>query len=101
MKILVTGSNGLLGQKLTQCLEADQDVHLIATARKPSVVPIEKGEFHLLDISNKEAVEKLFATIKPDVVINTAAMTNVDQCHQDRDGCWKVNVSAVENLVTA
>jgi dTDP-4-dehydrorhamnose reductase len=101
MKILVTGSNGLLGQKLTHRLLADPEVQLIATARKPSVLPIGKAEFHLLDISNKKEVDTLFTSIKPDVVINTAAMTNVDQCHQDREGCWKVNVDAVKNLVTA
>jgi dTDP-4-dehydrorhamnose reductase len=101
MTILVTGSNGLLGQKLTQRLQADPDVQLIATARKPSVVPIDQSEFFLLDISRKEEVDTLFAKVHPDVVINTAAMTNVDQCHQDREGCWKVNVDAVKNLVTA
>jgi dTDP-4-dehydrorhamnose reductase len=99
MKILVTGSNGLLGQKLTQCLSSNAT--LIATARTPSVLPIEHGEFHLLDISDPGQVDQLLGAIKPDVVINTAAMTNVDQCHKDREGCWRVNVDAVRNLVNA
>ena len=45
MKILVTGSNGLLGQKLTALLQRDNSVQLIATAKGKSVIPITKGEF--------------------------------------------------------
>jgi dTDP-4-dehydrorhamnose reductase len=101
MRILVTGSNGLLGQKLTSLLQGDSTVQLIATARSASVIPIEKGEFHLLDITNEEDVDKLVAAIKPDVIINTAAMTNVDQCETEKEACWKNNVSSVESIVKA
>jgi dTDP-4-dehydrorhamnose reductase len=101
MKILVTGSNGLLGQKLTALLEQDNSIHLIATARGKSAVPILKGEFHSLDITEAEAVNQLLSTAKPDVVINTAAMTNVDLCETEHEACWKANVTAVENLVHA
>ncbi len=101
MKILVTGSNGLLGQKLTEYLQQNQEVHLIATAKGNSVLPINRGEFHRLDITDSDAVQKLVSLSKPDVIINTAAMTQVDQCESDREGCWKANVTAVENLITA
>ncbi len=99
MRILVTGSNGLLGQKLTALLQQDPTVQLIATARSASAVPIEKGEFHLLDITNAAEVDAIIASTKPDVIINTAAMTNVDQCETEKEACWKNNVTAVENLV--
>ncbi len=56
MKILVTGSNGLLGQKLTERLQADQSVHLIATARGNTVLPITRGEYHTLDVTDGDAV---------------------------------------------
>lgn len=101
MKILVTGSNGLLGQKLTELLENDPSVTLIATARGKSVLPITKGEFHSLDITDSHAVDEVFARTKPDVVINTAAMTQVDQCETEREACWTANVTSVENLVAA
>ena len=101
MKILVTGSNGLLGQKLTELLEKDNAVHLIATAARPSALPMTKGEFHLLDITDAASVDKIVDSVKPDVIINTAAMTQVDQCETQREECWKANVSAVENLVKA
>jgi len=101
MRILVTGSNGLLGQKVTTLLQQDATVQLIATARSASFIPIEKGEFHLLDITNKDDVDKIVAATKPDVIINTAAMTNVDQCESEKEACWKNNVTSVKNLVAA
>ena len=99
MRILVTGSNGLLGQKLTRLLQEDPNVDLIATARGKSAVKITRGEYHSLDISNRDQVESVLRFTKPDVIINTAAMTQVDDCETQRDACWKANVTAVENLV--
>jgi dTDP-4-dehydrorhamnose reductase len=101
MRILVTGSNGLLGQKLTQLLQQDKDVDLIATARGKSALRIARGEYHMLDISNRHEVEGVLRLTKPDVVVNTAAMTQVDDCEVEREACWKANVTAVEHLVRA
>jgi dTDP-4-dehydrorhamnose reductase len=101
MRILVTGSNGLLGQKLTRLLSEKSDVYLIATARGKSVLPIQQGEYHELDICNSTEVDRVISSTRPDVVINTAAMTNVDQCETDREGCWKANVNSVENVIHA
>lgn len=98
MRILVTGSNGLLGQKLTKRLQEDKDVFLIATARGRSAVKIARGEYHSLDISNREDVESILRFTKPDVIINTAAMTQVDDCETQREACLKANVTAVEYL---
>jgi len=44
-------------------------------------------------------VEAVVRLTEPDVIINTAAMTQVDDCETQRDACWKANVTAVENLV--
>ena len=101
MRILVTGSNGLLGQKLSELLENESTVTLIATAARPSALPIRRGVFHLLDITDAETVDRIVDETKPDVIINTAAMTQVDQCESQREACWKANVSAVKNLVNA
>ena len=99
MRILVTGANGLLGQKLTALLQQDKDVFLIATARGRSAVKIARGEYHSLDISNRDEVEDVLRLTKPEVIINTAAMTQVDDCETQREACWKANVTAVEHLV--
>jgi dTDP-4-dehydrorhamnose reductase len=97
----VTGSNGLLGQKLTNLLERDASVQLVATAAKPLVNALVKGEFRMLDITDADVVSRTIQDTKPDVIINTAAMTQVDQCESERQICWKSNVTAVENLVNA
>ena len=52
-------------------------------------------------MSNAAEVDALFDQLKPDIVIHTAAMTQVDKCESERDACWNLNVKAVENLATA
>ena len=101
MKILVTGANGLLGQKLTMLLDHQSDIHTVATARKPVSYSLIKAEFRILDVTNQKETEKVILEAKPDVVIHTAAMTQVDQCETEREACWKANVTGVENLVNA
>jgi dTDP-4-dehydrorhamnose reductase len=101
MRILVTGSNGLLGQKLTHRLQQDKEIHLIATARGKSVLPLAHGEYHSMDVSNAAQVQDVLQVTKPDILINTAAMTQVDDCETQRDACWKANVTSVEYLARA
>ncbi len=101
MKILVTGSNGLLGQKLTHLLQNEISISFIATARGKSVLPIINGVFESLDITDVAEVDRVISITKPDVIINTAAMTQVDQCETERELCWTANVTSVENLIRA
>ena len=101
-KILITGSNGLLGQKLVYKLIERKDVQLIATSCGANRIVKKDGyTYESLDITNKTEVNKIFTKYKPDVVINTAAMTNVDACETKRDECWALNVEAVQNIVDA
>lgn len=102
MKILVTGSNGLLGQKLIQKLAGAADVQVIATARGGNRLPVTEGYSYVsLDITDQENVNEVFGQYSPDVVIHTAAMTNVDQCETEKEECWKLNVTATEYLLEA
>lgn len=99
MKVLVTGAGGLLGSKLVDLLVRQADVELIATARSPISNLSPKAVFQSLDISVKENVNRVLETVRPDVVINTAAMTQVDDCELNHEKCWEQNVIAVEHLV--
>lgn len=103
MKILITGSNGLLGQKLIDLMSPMQDVKVIATSRGADRYP--KGsatyQYVSLDIQNESEVMSVVSQYQPDCIINTAAMTNVDQCETEKDGCWSLNVKAVEYLIKA
>jgi dTDP-4-dehydrorhamnose reductase len=101
MRILVTGANGLLGQKLIELLVAKPDCYVIATAKSNLIATLPRGEFHSLDITNASEIESVVSKTKPDVIINTAAMTQVDQCEAEKEKCWTANVTAVELLVKA
>jgi dTDP-4-dehydrorhamnose reductase len=101
-KIVITGSNGLLGQKLVYALILRNDVEVIATSvGENRMIKKEGYTYQQLDITNKSEVENIFLKYKPDVIINTAAMTNVDACESKRDECWALNVTAVQNIVDA
>ena len=101
MRILVTGCNGLLGQKLVELISTQRDSYLIATAKSKLIPDLPRGEFHSLDITNATEVDEVVSKTKPDVVINTAAMTQVDQCETEKEKCWLANVTAVEILIDA
>lgn len=101
-KILITGSNGLLGQKLVHLLSAHPDFQTVATARGANRLPINGTyEYKSLDITDAAAVSALINQEKPDIVIHTAAMTNVDQCEAEKEACWAQNVAATGYLVDA
>ncbi|MDX2172436.1 MAG: NAD(P)-dependent oxidoreductase [Bacteroidota bacterium] len=100
MKILITGSNGLLGQKLVYKLRNNSEISCIATARGENRLVKQDGyTYETLDITNLQNVSEVFTKHLPDVVINTAAMTNVDACETDKEGCWAMNVTAVDHQV--
>lgn len=101
-KILVTGSNGLLGQKLIYALKERKDIQLIATSAGDNRITDKQGyTYESLDITNKTAVSAIIGKYTPDVIINTAAMTNVDACESKREECWALNVTAVQHIVDA
>ena len=102
MKILITGANGLLGQKLVEQLANDDSVEIIATGRGESRLPESwKVNYMTLDITSEASVQEVFDRIQPDSVIHTAAMTHVDQCELNREECDLNNVQAVQYLVSA
>ena len=101
-KILITGSNGLLGQKLVYALIKRKDVQVIATSLGANRLLKQEGYiYESLDITNRSEVETVIKKYQPDVIINTAAMTNVDACETKREECWALNVTAVQNFVDA
>ncbi|MCI4668978.1 MAG: SDR family oxidoreductase [Bacteroidia bacterium] len=97
--ILLTGSNGLLGQKIVNKLVERPDVQLTATSRGANRHPILNGyTYHSLDLLDQEAVAHALESFAPDVVIHTAAMTQVDACEDEKETCDAINVGVVEQL---
>ncbi|WP_201977296.1 SDR family oxidoreductase [Hymenobacter rubidus] len=103
MKILLTGSNGLLGQKLVALLRQQAGVELVATSRGANKLATIHPEvrFLPLDVTDAAQVQQVLAQELPTHLIHTAALTNVDECELNREACWQQNVTAVENLVAA
>ena len=98
-KILITGSNGLLGQKLLKLLTDLNEFEVIGTGRGENRVSTTTGfKYRTMDICNKDEVFAVISEEQPQYIINTAAMTNVDQCEDEKELCWDMNVNAVQNL---
>lgn len=98
-RVMITGSNGLLGQKLIDLYLTLPDVELIATAQGENRHPIKEGYvFASMDITQHEQVKALVMQFQPATIINTAAMTNVDACETEQELCRALNVDAVANL---
>lgn len=98
-KILITGANGLLGQKLVEQLVELGKFDVIATGRGPSRLSGEGFVYQTLDIEDQQNVELVFSALKPEVIIHGAAMTNVDECELNREACFRANVLATQFLV--
>ena len=51
-----------------------------------------------LDITNIKNVENVINEVKPDIILNCAAMTDVDLCEINEDDCYKVNFKSINNF---
>jgi len=101
-RVLVVGSNGLLGQKVTELLLRGSAYQVTVTSVEPAPVrPLQSAEYRTLDITSRKDVRAMVGELVPDVIVNTAAMTNVDACESERELAWKINVEGVENLIDA
>ncbi|MFT4984900.1 MAG: dTDP-4-dehydrorhamnose reductase [Glaciecola sp.] len=101
-RILITGSNGLLGQKLVSHLVESGDHLFLATSRGVNRIEgIYDFEYAEMDICDPEQVSLVFEKFKPTAVINTAAYTQVDHCEHDVEACNALNVEGVRNLIQA
>ncbi len=87
MKILITGSNGMLGHDLENVLKDRHE--LILTTSKT------------LDITDKDKTMEIIRENNPDIVINSAAYTDVDGCETNQDLAYAVNGEGVKNLALA
>ena len=86
MTVLIVGSQGQLGQALQQVLKTRE------------VTAYSKND---IDITNREQTSRVLEQVKPDVVINAAAYTDVDQAESDKDIAYCVNARGPQNLALA
>jgi len=100
VKILVTGSNGLLGQKLSAALRRTKHEWL-GTGRKPEPAPGCENHYRQMDITDAAMVSAVISEFRPEVIIHGAAMTQVDDCEVKKEECWESNVTATAHLLAA
>jgi dTDP-4-dehydrorhamnose reductase len=100
-KILITGANGLLGQKLVEQLVQQGKFDVIATGRGPCRLSGSGYSYQPLDIENEQEVEATLADLNPEVIIHGAAMTHVDECEKHQEACYRANVLATKYLISA
>ena len=99
-RILVTGANGMLGQRTLLFFNKHENVQLLGTSLEESSV-YTGIDYLQCDISNREKIKNLVANFCPDIIVNAAAFTNVDLCEKERETSWKINVKGVEYLAEA
>ncbi len=99
-KILITGSNGLLGQKLVRAVGDKKEFSAVAVSKGDCRVQNPGVPYESLDITDRDRLAEVLGRHRPQTIIHTAALTHVDLCEKEKDLCWKVNVEAVEELVS-
>lgn len=101
-RILVVGSNGLLGQKVAEQLIRGSNYHVtLSSIEATPVREIPSAPYLTMDMTNRKQVREVIGGINPQVVFNCAAMTNVDACETEREMAWKINVGGVEHIIEA
>ena len=98
-KVLITGAEGQLGRVLQQRLGNSFD--LIPTAKSPSEMAIKKRSVRKVDIMDLSSIESCVEIENPDIIINCAAMTNVDACEENHALAHEINVVGVQNIIKA
>ena len=98
-KVIITGSNGLLGQSLLNLLLAEKDKYQVfGFSRGSNRSGRDDFSYVSIDITEKEELKKAIIKIKPKFIINTAAMTQVDDCENSKESCDLLNVTVVKWL---
>ena len=98
-KVLITGAEGQLGRVLQQRL--GNSFNLIPTAKSPSEMAIKKRSVRKVDIMDLSSIESCVEIENPDIIINCAAMTNVDACEENHALAHEINVVGVQNIIKA
>jgi dTDP-4-dehydrorhamnose reductase len=100
MNILITGANGQLGTTLREML-AKMQCPLGEIPAAYQGAHLSCADVDTLDIADQDAVQTWVERERPDLILNCAAMTNVDGCETDRESAFAANCTGVANLAAA
>lgn len=94
--LLIFGVSGLTGYKIANKAKLRYNVYGTYNSRE---VKLENCITSRVDLTNENEVHKVFSQTKPDIVINTTALHNVDYCEENKDQAFKVNTLVVKHLL--
>lgn len=97
MKVLITGAKGQLGKQITNILRNGQS-EIGKLPKEYENVEIIGVDVDVLDITDINAVRSYLTDVKPEIIINCAAYTNVDACESNEDLAFKINALGPRNL---
>jgi len=90
-KILITGSSGLLGSSLV-CSLKSQDLNVLTLSRDGKNTDLK------CDLTKKNHVFKILDDLKPEIIVNLAAQTDVDKCEIDPNNAYLGNIKVPLNI---
>ncbi|MGL4805431.1 MAG: SDR family oxidoreductase, partial [Bacteroidales bacterium] len=99
IKILVLGANGFIGRKILFDLLNVEIYELYACSLSEDIEPRKGYMFAQIDITNEEALNAYLSLIAPDIIINAAAMSSLQDCEMNRMKATKINVESVMTLI--
>ncbi|WP_343330443.1 SDR family oxidoreductase [Polaribacter staleyi] len=98
-KVVITGSNGLLGQSLLSLLLKEKETYQVfGFSRGENRSGRTDFSYVSIDITEEDQLKKALLEIQPDFIINTAAMTQVDDCENQKEACDLLNITVVKWL---
>lgn len=95
-KVLIIGASGLLGSRAAAMGMGKYDVYGTFMSN-----PIKTGNFFRLDVTDRDSVSDMMNEIRPDFVLDTHALHNVDYCETHQEEAWRINVEGTKNVATA
>ena len=100
-KILVTGSNGFLGQKVVDLLSGNDQYKVTAISKSPNRNPNQIGYvYYQVDLLDQSMLTDFLSSHSFDAIVHTAAMTSVEACEADKAACQLINVDLVQTLAS-
>lgn len=101
MKILVTGASSIIAEAILEVLETNTDFELVGISSKSIInQEIEKTKYHQINTLDFKSLRKVILEEKPDVIINTVGLHQIEDCNLDKKLAWTLNVDYVEQLVS-
>ena len=93
--ILITGASGQLGMSLKRIFNSKYEIISTTGNNNPT------GSSMHLDVTNPLLFKEVMGTTNPDLVVNLAALTNVDLCEKNPELAYSINIGGMDNLVNA